>query len=51
MPFEQCIEGISNIKLEELVGVIKEASEFEDLSFKSIVIDLCLYYILKYIDP
>ncbi len=39
------------MKLEELVGVIKEASEFKDLSFESIVIDLCLHYILKYIDP
>ncbi len=51
MPFEQRIEGISSMKLEELAGVIKEASEFKDPSFKSIVIDLCLRRILKYIDP
>ena len=39
------------MKLEELVGVIKEASEFEDPSFESIVIDLCLCCILKHMDP
>jgi len=51
VPFERRIEGISNMKLEELTGVIKEASEFKDPSFESIVIDLCLYRILKHIDP
>src|SRR6266536_827568 len=51
VPFERRIEGMSSMKLEELAGVIKEASEFEDPSFESIVIDLCLRRILKHMDP